>query len=121
MSKRSSSVSEHPPPGSGPGPSPPPDDPIETFLAADDRERKRLLRAVLTDTDRATAARLAPALRGKSPRVAARITSLLARHGLEEEFERQLIGLRPGKIDLLRGQFRRIAERDSPAAADEGP
>ena len=62
--------------------------------------------------DRVESFLAAPALRDPSPRVAARITSLLARHGLEEELERQLVGLKPGKIELLRGHYRRIARSE---------
>ncbi len=84
---------------------------IAAFLAADGRERKKLLKEILPDATSAEDARaLAPALRDPSPRVAARVTALLARHGLAEVLEAQLRGLKPGKINLLRGQFRRIAD-----------
>ena len=87
---------------------------IEAFLAADGRERKKLLKEILPDATTAEdACALAPALRDPSPRVAARITALLARHGLSEELEKQLVGLKPGKIQLLRGQFRRIANEQA--------
>jgi hypothetical protein len=82
---------------------------IEELLAADDRTRKRLLKELLPEIrTREEAALLAPALRGPSPRVAARVTSLLARFELGEVFEAQLAGLKPGKVDLLRRQFLRI-------------
>ena len=91
----------------------PADDPIAPeliarFLDADDRGRKALLKEILPVADEAAARRLAPALRDPSPRVAARITALLARFGLEDELERQLRGLKPGKIALLRRHYRRI-------------
>ena len=85
-----------------------PDDLVARFLAADGRTRKQLLKELLPGADATTARRLAPALRDPSPRVAARITSLLARYGLEDELERQLVGLKPGKIELLRRHYRRI-------------
>ena len=86
----------------------PGDDLIARFLASDGRGRKALLKEILPTADEAAARRLAPALRDPSPRVAARITALLARFGLEDELERQLLGLKPGKITLLRQHFRRI-------------
>jgi hypothetical protein len=81
---------------------------IHRFLAADQKERKKLLAAVLAGSDRATAERIAVVIRDPSPRVAARVTSLLARHGLDELFESLLPGLKPGKITLLRSHYARI-------------
>ena len=82
---------------------------LDTFLAADDRARKQLLKDLFPRIETAEEVRvLAPALRDPSPRVAARVTSLLAKFGLEEELERQLVGLKPGKVQLLRGQFQRL-------------
>ena len=88
-------------------------DEVRAFLAAEDRERKKRLKEIIPRVTCAEdAIRLAPALRGPSPRVAARITAMLAKFGLEEELERQLHGLKPGKTELLRKQFRRITKSD---------
>jgi hypothetical protein len=86
-------------------------DRIDAFLAADDRARKKkMLPELLADVTREDAIRLAPALRVPSPRVAARITAMLARYGLVEAFEAQLGGLKAGKAELLRSQFLRIGK-----------
>lgn len=82
---------------------------IDRFLAADGRLRKKLLKDLLPGLDREGARRLAPVIRDPSPRVAARVTALLARHGLKEEFEKQLTDLKVGKIQVLRAQFTRIS------------
>ncbi len=88
-------------------------DEIRAFLSADDRERKKLLKEIIPRVTCAEdAIRLAPALRDPSPRVAARITAILAKFQLEEELETQLHGLKPGKVDLLRNHFRRIAKSE---------
>ncbi|MEQ8768257.1 MAG: hypothetical protein RL885_30415 [Planctomycetota bacterium] len=81
---------------------------VDRFLSAEPRERKKLLKEVVPAADRAAAERLAPVIRDPSPRVAARVTSLLARHALDEVFERQLEGLKPGKVDILRSHYRKI-------------
>ena len=87
---------------------------LEQFLAADDRTRKQLLKDLFPRIESAEEVRtIAPALRDPSPRMAARVTSLLAKFGLEEELEKQLVGLKPGKVQLLRGQFQRIVGADS--------
>ncbi len=86
------------------------DDLIEQYLASEGRARKVLLKRVLSgQPDPSEATRLAPTLRDPSPRVAARITALLARHQLRDVFEQQLEGLKPGKIAILRGHFEKIA------------
>lgn len=83
---------------------------IEQYLASEGRARKELLKRVLAaKPDSADATRLAPTLRDPSPRVAARITALLARHQLRDVFEQQLGGLKSGKIAILRGHFEKIA------------
>lgn len=84
-------------------------DEIDRFLAADGRARKKLLKELLPGLDREGARRLAPVIRDPSPRVAARVTALLARHGLKEEFEKQLTDLKAGKVQLLKAQFNRIS------------
>ena len=83
---------------------------IERFLAGDGRERKALLKELAPHLERDDVVRIAPALRDPSPRIAARITSLLARHELEEELEKNLVGLKPGKIALLRAAFARVRD-----------
>lgn len=86
---------------------------IEQYLASSGRERKELLKRVLAgDPCLEQATRLAPTLRDPSPRVSARITALLARHQLREVFEKQLVGLKPGKQALLRRHFDKIAGPD---------
>ena len=89
---------------------------IDEFFAADRRQRHALLKALTPRLDREGVRCLAPALRDPSPRTAARVVSLLARHDLEETFEAQLAGLKPGKIELLRRQFRRMRGEDVVAA-----
>jgi len=84
-------------------------DKISEFLAADGRLRKKLLKDLLPGLERDGAARLAPVIRDPSPKVAARVTALLARHALGDEFEAQLTGLKSGKIQVLRAHFKRIA------------
>ncbi|MEC9475555.1 MAG: hypothetical protein VX764_00805 [Planctomycetota bacterium] len=87
------------------------DELIERYLASEGRDRKKLLKQVLAgDPGPRQATRLAPTLRDPSPRVAARITALLARHQLREVFEQQLVGLKPGKLAILRGHFDKIAK-----------
>ena len=81
---------------------------IEQFLAGDGRERKSLLKILTPVLDREDLIRIAPVIRDPSPRVCARVTSLLARHGLRDVFEQNLHGLKAGKIAVLRGSFERI-------------
>lgn len=84
---------------------------IDQFLSSEGRDRKELLKKVIAgDPTPRQAARLAPTLRDPSPRVAARITALLARHHLREIFEQQLVGLKPGKIAILRSHFEKISK-----------
>ena len=88
------------------------DDLIEGVLTSRGREQKNLLKqAIALDPGKEAAIRLAPALRDPSPRVSARITALLARHQLRELFEKQLDGLKPGKISILRAHFDKISAR----------
>ena len=82
---------------------------IEGFLAGDGRERRAILKELRPLLDRDDVARIAPALRDSSPKIAARVVSLLARHELREVFEAQLGGLKPGKIDILRRHYEKIA------------
>lgn len=83
---------------------------IEQYLGSQGRARKELLKKVLAgDPDPRQATRLAPTLRDPSPRVSARITALLARHQLREVFEQQLVGLKPGKLAILRSKFEKIS------------
>ena len=82
---------------------------IDQFLASEGRARKELLKKVLAgDPDPRQATRMAPTLRDPSPRVSARVTALLARHQLRDVFAQQLVGLKPGKIAILRSQFDKI-------------
>ncbi len=95
---------------------------IDRFLAADQRARKQLLKEITPRVDRAAVERLAPAIRDPSPRICARVTSLMARFELDELFESLLDGLKPGKIAILRGQYRKIRarEEDSEGGAGQG-
>ena len=81
------------------------------FLRAEGRERRRLLRELSPSLELDDVIRIAVALRDPSPKLAARITSLLARHDLEEHFEAQLHGLKPGKIAILRRHFEKIRKK----------
>ena len=96
-----------------------PEDLMARYLAASGRERKALLKEVLAldpGVDEATV--MAPTLRDPSPRVAARVTALLARHRLRDLFEKQLVNLKPGKIQLLRGHFNKIVGVKSAAKVE---
>ncbi|MEM7163896.1 MAG: hypothetical protein AAF581_00445 [Planctomycetota bacterium] len=87
---------------------------IERFLAGDGRQRRAVLKELRPLLLREDVERIAPALRDPSPKIAARVVSLLARHDLIDCFEAQLAGLKPGKIDILRRHYDRIAkERDN--------
>ena len=86
---------------------------IDLLLAADGREQKTLLKSVIAGLLPRHLPRVAPLIRENSPRVAARITSILARHGRDDLFEQNLAGLKPGKITILRAQFARLSGRDS--------
>lgn len=100
---------------------------IEQFLQADSRARKKLLPELRPRLDRDGVIAIAETVRDPSPRISSRVTSLLARHGLDELFESQLTGLKPGKIDILRRHFDRLrrdtaadsARPDQPAEEDE--
>ncbi len=81
---------------------------IERFLRADSRERKKLLPRLRPHLTRADVERIAPTLRDPSPRIAARVTSLLARHQLDGLFESLLVGLKPGKAQILRSHYSKI-------------
>lgn len=81
---------------------------IAEFLAAEGRERRRLFKLLAPDLDTDGVRAIAVAVRDPSPKLSARVTSLLARHDLEAEFEAQLGGLKPGKIDILRRHFSKI-------------
>ncbi len=90
------------------------DELVEKFLQATGRERKELLKQLLAlDPGPDAVSKMAPTLRDGSPRVAARVTALLARHQMRDLFEVQLRGLKAGKIKLLRGHFDKISRRDS--------
>ena len=94
---------------------------IGEFFKVSGRERKRLLKEIMKESlTRDQVLSLAPAIRDPSPRICARVTSLLARWNLEEIFEEQLQGLKDGKQSLLRGQYRKICSRGNPAA-DQNP
>ncbi len=87
------------------------DELIDAVLTSRGREQKNLLKQVIAlDPGKEAAIRLAPALRDPSPRVSARVTALLARHQLLELFEKQLDGLKPGKISILRAHFDKISQ-----------
>ena len=58
------------------------------------------------------AGKVAETIRDPSPRVSSRVTSLLARHALDELFEKHLVGLKPGKIDILRRHYDRLRRGD---------
>lgn len=81
---------------------------IERFLVADGRERRVLLEQLRPHLGPADLGRLAPVLRSATPKITARLVSLLARHGLREVFERQLPFMKPGRASLLRSQFTRM-------------
>ncbi len=84
------------------------DELVTRFLDAEGRERKKLLKEILSFADREVAIRIAKVIRDPSPRVAARVTSLLARNDLNDLFESLLIGLKPGKVSLLRAHYKKI-------------
>lgn len=86
---------------------------IEQFLRSDSRERRAILRTLRPQLGASDVARLAPAVRDSSPKISARITSLLARFGLRAAFEAQLAGLKPGKVLILRHQFDRISSEEA--------
>ncbi|MAJ28478.1 hypothetical protein CBD41_03570 [bacterium TMED181] len=94
---------------------------IQHFFKVSGRERKLILKELLKESlTRDHVLSLAPAIRDPSPRICARVTSLLARWELDEVFEEQLQGLKDGKQSLLRGQFRKISSRkDSVADQNE--
>ena len=84
------------------------------YLDSRGRERKALLKEILALGPGVEEARvMAPTLRDPSPRVAARVTALLARHRLRQLFEKQLVNLKPGKIQILRGHFNKIVGAES--------
>lgn len=90
---------------------PPASDLVEDFLAADGRARKKLLSSVLEHADAERLRRLAPALRDPSPRVGSRLTSALARAGMDEVFLQAIQGIKPARAAQLCQQFARIAGR----------
>ncbi len=81
---------------------------IDRFLAAESREKKKLLQELRPHLDRDGVIAIAVAIRDPSPRISSRVTSLLAKHALDDVFEEQLAGLKPGKIDVLRTQYARL-------------
>ncbi len=85
---------------------------IEQFFNSDGRARKEQLKEILKEPlTPEQAESLAPAIKDRSPRISARVTALLAKHQLENCFEEQLSGLKPGKQTLLRSQFLKIKSR----------
>ncbi len=82
---------------------------LESFLAAEGRERRRLFKLLAPRLDTDGVRAIAVAVRDPSPKLCARVTSLLARHGLEEEFQAQLQGLKQGKIDILQRHYAKIS------------
>lgn len=89
------------------------DETIQSFLAATGRDKKEILKLLLVmELTRDQEALLAPAVRDRSPRVCARVTSLLARNDLRDRFEEQLEGLKPGKVMILRSQFEKLHRND---------
>ena len=84
---------------------------IGRFLTADSRERKKLLPRLRPHLTRVDVERIAPTLRDPSPRIAARVTSLLARHHLDGLFESLLVGLKPGKAQILRSHYAKIRRK----------
>ncbi len=85
---------------------------VARFLLAPARERRTLLQALRPYLERDDVIRMAPVLRESSPKIAARLTSLLARFDLEREFRARLVGLKPGKIRVLEAHFRKIRRPD---------
>ncbi len=81
---------------------------LARFLEANGRERRALFRELVPLLELEDVRRIACTIRDPSPKLSARVTALLARHGLREEFEAQLPGLKPGKIDILRRHFGKI-------------
>ncbi len=90
---------------------------LEAFLAASGREKREIFKTLRTQLVAADVERIAIAIRDPSPKLSARVTSLLARHGREDLLEKHLVGLKPGKIAILRGKFQRIASAAKPAVA----
>ena len=84
---------------------------LTAFVSADSRERRRLIQLIRPIVEAEDMAQLAPCLRDGSPKIAARITSLLARFELEELFEKQLDGLKEGKKKILRSHFKKITTK----------
>ncbi len=82
---------------------------IERFLAGSARDRRQLLKALRPQLEAQDVIRIAPVMRDPSPKISARIVALLARHGLRELFESLLLGLKPGKVEILRRHYDRIS------------
>lgn len=85
---------------------------VTQFLAADSKQRKTMLPEVRSALDRAGVAAIAEAVRDRSPRVSSRVTAMLAKHALDDLFEAQLPGLKPGKIEILRTHYAKIRRAD---------
>ena len=90
---------------------------IRRFVGGGSRERRALLKVLRPQLEREDVIRIAPAIRDSSPKIAARVTSLLARHELAELFESLLAGLKPGKVQILRHHFAKISPRGSPGGS----
>lgn len=85
---------------------------LRRFVAASGRERREIFKALKPHLAAEDMEAIAFAVRDPSPKLSSRVTALLARHGRRDLFEAQLGGLRPGKIAILRGTFRKIAGGD---------
>ena len=82
---------------------------IAQFMAAEGREKRELFKKLRPQLVAEDMESIAGAIRDPSPKLSARVTAVLARHGREDLFEKQLAGLKPGKAAILRRQFQRIA------------
>lgn len=87
---------------------------IEQFLAGDGRERRAVLKELRPLLEREDVERIAPTLRDSSPKIAARVVSLMARHNLGDLLEQLLVGLKPGKIDILRRHYQKMSTKHDP-------
>ncbi|MEM7261763.1 MAG: hypothetical protein AAF488_07200 [Planctomycetota bacterium] len=94
---------------------------IAAFLAAEGREKRELFRDLRMDLTADDLPAIAVAVRDPSPKLSARVASLLARHGRADLLEAQLGGLKPGKIEILRRKYRSIAGESSDGATPNLP
>ncbi|MCA8959196.1 MAG: hypothetical protein KDC38_01735 [Planctomycetes bacterium] len=102
------------PSGGQPSDEPTLDERVDAFLAAEGREKRELFKQLC---DRHPPAgfsdeileRIAVAVADRSPKLSARVTAILARHGREDLLEANLVGSKPGKAAILRAKYRNVA------------